>query len=75
MIGVTFFGIFLTPVFYYVIRGLSKPANAPIGERYLCVAQVLCSDGWMDPVVAGAGGGADPLCLRITSVIRSLIQY
>jgi len=24
MLGVTFFGIFLTPVFYVVIRGLSK---------------------------------------------------
>ena len=29
MIGVTFFGIFLTPVFYYVIRGLS-PAKKPV---------------------------------------------
>lgn len=31
MIGVTFFGIFLTPVFYYVIAGLSKekPAEHP----------------------------------------------
>jgi multidrug efflux pump len=28
MIGVTFFGVFLTPVFYYVIRGLSPPALA-----------------------------------------------
>ncbi len=35
MIGVTFFGIFLTPVFYYVIRGLTdspKQAAEPIKE-------------------------------------------
>ena len=32
MIGVTFFGIFLTPVFFYVIRGLARgrtPAREP----------------------------------------------
>ena len=29
MIGVTFFGIFLTPVFFYVIRGLVKAQAAP----------------------------------------------
>ena len=34
MIGVTFFGIFLTPVFYTIIRNLTgnKPITAP-GER------------------------------------------
>ena len=35
MIGVTFFGIFLTPVFFYVIRGLAqgerRPARRPPG--------------------------------------------
>jgi hypothetical protein len=35
MLGVTFFGIFLTPVFYYVIAGFGKgkpglPASAPL---------------------------------------------
>jgi len=29
MLGVTFFGLFLTPVFYYVIRGLVRKAPAP----------------------------------------------
>ena len=31
MIGVTFFGIFLTPVFYYVIRWLSEGRQAQLG--------------------------------------------
>jgi hypothetical protein len=35
MLGVTLFGIFLTPVFYYVLQGLSdrwagKPAEQPV---------------------------------------------
>jgi multidrug efflux pump len=34
MLGVTFFGIFLTPVFYYLIQGIGtetsrKPSSAP----------------------------------------------
>ena len=33
MIGVTFFGIFLTPVFFYVIRGLVKVKPAPVQPR------------------------------------------
>jgi multidrug efflux pump len=35
MLGVTFFGLFLTPVFYTVIRGLSgdKPILAPGNEK------------------------------------------
>ncbi len=36
MIGVTLFGLFLTPVFYYVVRRLAgggKPAQAPIEGR------------------------------------------
>ncbi len=34
MLGVTFFGIFLTPVFYYVITALGKrgPKEAPVVE-------------------------------------------
>src|SRR5207245_3263793 len=31
MIGVTMFGIFLTPVFYYVIRRFAGPAPKPVG--------------------------------------------
>jgi multidrug efflux pump len=31
MLGVTFFGIFLTPVFYYVISGLGKAGPATPG--------------------------------------------
>jgi multidrug efflux pump len=30
MLGVTFFGIFLTPVFYYVIQAFSKPKVQPV---------------------------------------------
>jgi hypothetical protein len=38
MLGVTFFGIFLTPVFFYVIawfgdRKPAKPESRDIGER------------------------------------------
>ena len=36
MLGVTFFGIFLTPVFYYVISGFGSPAGAKLdspGQR------------------------------------------
>jgi multidrug efflux pump subunit AcrB len=33
MIGVTFFGIFLTPVFFYVIRGLVKAKAAPVQKH------------------------------------------
>jgi multidrug efflux pump len=32
MIGVTFFGIFLTPVFFYVIRRISGQGSPPAGE-------------------------------------------
>ena len=32
MIGVTFFGIFLTPVFFYVIRKITRKAG-PGGEQ------------------------------------------
>ena len=37
MIGVTLFGIFLTPVFFYVIRRISgppSPAVQPVEEAY-----------------------------------------
>jgi multidrug efflux pump subunit AcrB len=33
MIGVTFFGIFLTPVFFYVIRRRFKPATTAVSEH------------------------------------------
>jgi hydrophobe/amphiphile efflux-1 (HAE1) family protein len=33
MLGVTVFGIFLTPVFYYVIMGLSRAKAASVAER------------------------------------------
>jgi multidrug efflux pump subunit AcrB len=29
MLGVTFFGIFLTPVFYYLVAGFVKPKHKP----------------------------------------------
>ena len=38
MLGVTFFGLFLTPVFYVVIRKLTsraKPANQTVAEPVL----------------------------------------
>src|SRR5260370_4375532 len=30
MLGVTLFGIFLTPVFFYVIRRISRPTSPPV---------------------------------------------
>jgi multidrug efflux pump len=41
MLGVTFFGLFLTPVFYLLLRGLSgmKPIKAP-GERATIVPKI-----------------------------------
>ena len=35
MLGVTFFGIFLTPVFYYVLQGLSEwwSPHEPAGPK------------------------------------------
>jgi HAE1 family hydrophobic/amphiphilic exporter-1 len=30
MLGVTFFGIFLTPVFYVIIRGFSKRPSSKV---------------------------------------------
>ena len=34
MLGVTLFGIFLTPVFYYVVRGISERFwTKPVAEK------------------------------------------
>ena len=33
MLGVTLFGIFLTPVFFYVIDWLGEPPGVPLADR------------------------------------------
>jgi multidrug efflux pump len=58
MLGVTFFGIFLTPVFYYVLEKLAGETPAPVGEKELKSAQAQAhhdGDG-----VAGAHAAAKP---------------
>jgi multidrug efflux pump len=39
MLGVTLFGIFLTPVFYVLIRGFSKRRSAPVPQSSLAVGR------------------------------------
>jgi hypothetical protein len=54
MIGVTLFGLFLTPVFYSVVRWFSdrRPINSAHGNERAPAGQVLDT--------AGAGTGGDP---------------
>ena len=35
MLGVTIFGIFLTPVFFYVIQGMTRPAQPVEASRVM----------------------------------------
>ena len=39
MLGVTFFGIFLTPVFYYVIQWFAERPAAPLAAASHSVAR------------------------------------
>jgi multidrug efflux pump len=63
MIGVTLFGIYLTPVFYYVIRGLvparaataAAPAPATLGPEAALREHVVAA-----AVAASSNGGAHP---------------
>ena len=56
MIGVTFFGIFLTPVFFYVIRRFSGPRGNPNfgADRPACGAR----PGWDDGTTFAARNNA-----------------
>jgi multidrug efflux pump len=58
MIGVTFFGIFLTPVFFYVIRGLVGGGRTPVREPAAVVADGASRpDGVAKPVFSAAMNG------------------
>jgi multidrug efflux pump subunit AcrB len=50
MLGVTLFGIFLTPVFYYVIQalGVKEPAHAPVALAAETAPPILASNGQAD---------------------------
>jgi multidrug efflux pump len=51
MIGVTLFGIFLTPVFYYVIRGFVRSSHRP---ATVAADGSSLGDGVATPVLAGS---------------------
>jgi multidrug efflux pump len=58
MIGVTFFGIFMTPVFFYVIRGLVRgrtPVRAPAAAEGSL--RTPAAVAWVSPAEANEGGG------------------
>jgi multidrug efflux pump len=57
MIGVTLFGIFLTPVFYNVIMwfGSGKQPHQPIPEVQPVTDGAVASDGKGKPVIGKAG--------------------
>ncbi len=58
MIGVTFFGIFLTPIFYYVVRGFieRKAAPAAAGPGKVVAVEPRAVDGAAQPAAAGRDG-------------------
>jgi multidrug efflux pump len=72
MVGVTLFGIFLTPVFFYVIQGLgeSRLFDSPTVRRVVpflaggglgvlagfLMAWLGVGRGWIGPVVGGCAG-------------------
>ena len=59
MIGVTFFGIFMTPVFFYVVRGLVRgrtPARDPAAAEGSL--RTPAAVAWVSPAEANEGGGA-----------------
>jgi multidrug efflux pump subunit AcrB len=60
MLGVTFFGLFLTPVFYVVIRWLTKPSGtAPAGAVALAAAADGVGDTEVGPTPDGEAGIID----------------
>jgi multidrug efflux pump len=63
MLGVTLFGIFLTPVFYYVIQGLS--------ERPLFLSER--GKATISYLTAGSLGGASGWLLAQLSVVRPIL--
>ena len=57
MIGVTFFGIFLTPVFFVSIRWLTNLRSAQPGESETSATSVARSGAGMTPASTGANPG------------------
>jgi multidrug efflux pump len=63
MIGVTFFGIFLTPVFYYIIRGIS-PAPTPAGASATVNASERLQPKRIPTLVADGPVNGEPRALN-----------
>ena len=63
MLGVTLFGIFLTPVFFYVIQGLER--DAAVHDR-------RPRDGSARPLLGGLAGWGSAICARASSASSAL---